>query len=182
MPAPAAVSAPPSPRRWPTRAPRCSSPTSTAMRPPRWPNAFDAAGGKADSCALDVARPRRRRRRRRAGRRPRRGRAAHPRQQRRRHAPAMFPKLTDETFRLIVRHPRDGHVPLHPGRAAVHADRRHGPHHQRHLGGRAHRHARAGQLLGGQGRHHRLHQVARARAGAPRTSWSMRSRRWPPHR
>ena len=37
---PAAASVPPSPRRWPTRARRCSSPTSTRTRPRLWPNGF----------------------------------------------------------------------------------------------------------------------------------------------
>ena len=64
-----------------------------------WPNAF-RRGGKADSAALDVSTatpptPRR------AGRRSRRGQPAHHRQQRRVTAPAMFPKLTDEAFRLL---------------------------------------------------------------------------------
>ena len=91
----AAASVPPSPRRWPTPVPPCSSPTSTRTRPPRWPNAFRTAGGKADIVRAGRRRPRRRRRRGRAGRRRSPMGALHILVNNAGvTAPAMFPKLT----------------------------------------------------------------------------------------
>ena len=156
---------PPSPRRSPPRAPPSWSPISARDAAAAVAERISAAGGKADSVALDVSD---------------RGSAEAAAAQAaglaegKLHilvnnagvtAPAMFPKLTDETFRLTF----DIHVmgTFHCAQAAL-------PHMPtdgtgRIINvtsvGRAHRHARSGELLGRQGRHHRVDQVARPRTG-----------------
>ena len=74
-------------------------------------------------------------------------------------APAMFADLTEENFRLLI----DIHVvgAFHCSQAALPFMPTDGTgrHHQRHLVRRPHRNPRPGELFGGQGRDHRVHQV-----------------------
>ena len=159
-------------RRWPTRARRCSSPTSTRTRPRLWPNAFAPTAARPTSAALDVSDRDCRRRGRRAGRGARRTERctswSTTRVSRRRRCST---SSRTRRFRLTFDIHVMGAFHVHPGGAAVHSDRRHRPHHQRDVGGRAHRHARPGQLLGGQGRPSSASPNRLPASWPRRTSW-----------
>ena len=115
------------------------------------------------------ARPRAERHRRRRGRSADRSiaqgirRGLDPGQQRRHHARQLLMRMKDEDWQAILDTNLSSVYRTSQGGHARHDEGAQGPHHQHRLGDRRDRQCRAGELRRGQGRHHRVLQVAGAR-------------------